>query len=96
MFAAEGVAVKRNTPASPNLNARAERWVQTVKRELLDRFVVFGETHSRYLLAEFLSHYHQNRPHQALGNARCSDRLPCQNRPRPTRPRWYEWNGWVG
>jgi putative transposase len=69
VFAAEGVAVKRITPASPNLNARAERWVQTVKRELLDRFVVFGETHLRYLLSEFLSHYHQARPHQSLGNA---------------------------
>ena len=42
-FAAEGVAMMRITPASPNLNARAERWVQTVKRELLDRFMVFGE-----------------------------------------------------
>ena len=47
VFAAEGVEVKRITPASPNLNARAERWVQTVKRELLDRFVVFGEAHLR-------------------------------------------------
>jgi putative transposase len=69
VFAAEGVAVKRITPASPNLNARAERWVQTVKRELLDPFVVFGEAHLRYLLSEFLSHYHEARPHQSLGNA---------------------------
>jgi putative transposase len=69
VFAAAGVAVKRITPASPNLNARAERWVQTVKREMLDRFVVFGETHLRYLLSEFLSHYHEARPHQSLGNA---------------------------
>jgi putative transposase len=69
VFAAEGVEVKPITPRSPNLNARAERWVQTVKRELLDRFVVFGEAHLRYLLSEFLSHYHEARPHQSLGNA---------------------------
>ncbi len=43
--------------------------MQTVRRELLDHFVVFGEAHLRYLLSEFLSHYHQTRPHQALGNA---------------------------
>ena len=43
--------------------------MQTVKGELLDRFVVFGETHLRYLLSEFLSHYHEARPHQSLGNA---------------------------
>ena len=69
VFASEGVVVRRITPASPNLNARAERWVQTVKRELLDRFVVFGEAHLRHLLSQFLSHYHEVRPHQALGNA---------------------------
>jgi putative transposase len=69
VFAAESIAVKRITPTSPNLNARAERWVHTVKREMLDRFVVFGETHLRYLLSEFMSHYHEARPHQSLGNA---------------------------
>jgi putative transposase len=69
VFAAEGVAVKRITRDSPNLNVRAERWVQTVKQECLDRFPVFGEAHLRYLLSEFLSHYHEARPHQSLGNA---------------------------
>jgi putative transposase len=82
VFAAEGVAVKHITPASPNLNARAERWVQTMKRELLDRFVVFGESHLRYLLAEFLSHYHRNRPHQSLGNAPpCGSLSPAEGPP---------------
>jgi putative transposase len=84
VFAAEGVVVKRITPASPNLNARAERWVQTVRRELLDRFVVFGETHLRYLLAEFLSHYHEARPHQSLGNAPpCGPPSPADGPPDP-------------
>jgi putative transposase len=79
--------VKRITPASPNLNARAERWVQTVKRELLDRFVVFGETHLRYLLSEFLSHYHEARPHQSLGNAPpCGPPSPV-DAPSPDQPR---------
>jgi putative transposase len=87
VFAAEGVAVKRITPASPNLNARAERWVQTVKRELLDRFVVFGETHLCYLLSEFLSHYHQNRPHQALGNAPPCESPSPVDAPSPDQPR---------
>jgi putative transposase len=50
------------------LNAVAERWVQTVQHECLDHFVVFGETHLRYLLDQFLEHYHRERPHQGLGN----------------------------
>ena len=69
VFEAEGVAVHPITPRSPNLNARAERWVQTVKQELLSRFIVFGEAHLRHLLREFSAHYHQARPHQSLGNA---------------------------
>jgi putative transposase len=63
-----GVTVKHIPPHSPNLNPFAERWVQSVKRECLNHFTVFGETHLRYLLREYLSYYHQFRPHQGLGN----------------------------
>jgi len=80
VFEAEGVAVKPVTPASPNLNARAERWIQTVRNECLDRFIVFGEAHLRYLIAQFVAHYHGERPHQSLGNA-----PPC-GPPAPERP----------
>jgi putative transposase len=65
---AEGVAVVPTSIRAPNMNAVAERFVQTVKQECLDHFVVFGEDHLRHLLAEFLRHYHEHRPHQGLGN----------------------------
>jgi len=54
--------------ASTNQNAFAERFVQSVRRECLDHFVVFGETHLRHLLSEYLVYYHQFRPHQGLDN----------------------------
>jgi putative transposase len=63
-----GVRVNKVGPQAPNLNAVAERWVQTVEHECLDHFVVFGEAHLRYFLDEFLAHYHLERPHQGLGN----------------------------
>jgi transposase InsO family protein len=56
------------TPCSPNLNAGAERFVQTTRRECLKRFVFFGEGHQRHVLREFLTWYHEARPHQSLGN----------------------------
>jgi putative transposase len=62
-----GVRVQKAGPRAPNLNAIAERWVQTVEHECLDHFVVFGEAHLRYLLEQFLDHYHLERPHQGLG-----------------------------
>jgi putative transposase len=53
---------------SPNLNAFAERFVESAKSECLDRLVLLGEGHLRAALREFALHYHQERPHQGLGN----------------------------
>ena len=65
---AEGVEVKRVGPRAPNVNAFAERWVQSLRHECLDRFVVLGETHLRHLVSEYLAHYNAERPHQGKGN----------------------------
>jgi len=53
---------------SPNLNAYAERFVESVKSECLDRMVLLGEGHLRAAVREFVHHYHEERPHQGLGN----------------------------
>jgi transposase InsO family protein len=55
---------------SPNLNAFAERFVESAKSECLDRLVLLGEGHLRAAVREFVQHYHEERPHQGLGNAR--------------------------
>ena len=49
-------------------NAYAERFVQTIKQECLDLFIVLGEKHLRYIISEYLAHYHAERPHLAAGN----------------------------
>jgi putative transposase len=53
---------------SPNLNAYAERFIQTLQQECLDHFVIFGCRHMDHLVREFLEHYHTERPHQSLDN----------------------------
>ena len=68
-IAAAGAELVRVQPLSPNMNAYAERAIQTVQKECLDHFIVLGETHLDYLVREFLAHYHEERPHQAKGNA---------------------------
>jgi hypothetical protein len=40
-----------------------------MKRECLNRVVVIGEGHLRQTVAEFVAHYHHERPHQGRGNA---------------------------
>jgi len=63
-----GCTIKRLPVRSPQLNAFAERWVRTVRRECLDHFVACGERHLGHLISEFVRHYHEQRPHQGLGN----------------------------
>jgi transposase InsO family protein len=50
------------------LNAFAERFVGSVKSECLDRIVPLGEKHLRAAIGAFMDHYHEERPHQGLGN----------------------------
>jgi transposase InsO family protein len=50
------------------MNAFAERFVRTIKDECLSRMVLFGEGMLRRALAEFVEHYHEERPHQGIGN----------------------------
>jgi putative transposase len=42
--------------------------VLSIKSECLDKFNFFGEKHLRYVIKDFLAHYHEERPHQGLGN----------------------------
>jgi putative transposase len=63
-----GVQVLPVGPLAPNLSAHAERWVLSIKSECLDHFVVVGEKHLRYLIDEYVAHYHIERPHQGKGN----------------------------
>jgi putative transposase len=62
------------------MNAHAERWVGSVRRELLDNFIVFGQRYLAYLLKEYVAHYNGEvggeRPHQGIGNVPLSPVLP--------------------
>jgi hypothetical protein len=53
---------------SPNLNAFAERWVKSVKEEVLSKLILFGEASLRRALREYLVHYHVERNHQGKDN----------------------------
>src|SRR5262249_33674656 len=57
---------------SPNLDAFAERFVQSMKSECVDRMVLLGERHLWAAAREFVHHHHEERPHQ--GSATNSSR----------------------
>jgi putative transposase len=66
VMADEGVAVVRIPPRCPRANCFAERFVLTVRTEVTDRMLFFGERHLRSVLAQYSLHYNRQRPHRAL------------------------------
>jgi putative transposase len=69
VFAAEGIRVLVTPVRAPRANAFAERWVGSVRRELLDRMLIFRCRQLQLVLTEYANHYNVHRPHRALGQA---------------------------
>ena len=65
-FKAGGIRVIRTPVRAPRANAFAECFVGTVRRECLDRMLIFGRRHLDRVLAEYIAHYNHHRPHRAL------------------------------
>ncbi len=57
----------RTSYRSPWQNGVCERWVGSVRRELLDHVVVFNRRHLMRLLHSYLEYYHRDRTHLTLG-----------------------------
>ena len=66
VFAGAGIGVLRSPPRAPKGNAYAERWVSTIRRECLDRILIFNERQLVHVLTEYERHYNTHRPHRAL------------------------------
>lgn len=81
---AHGEIVK--TPfRSPNLQAFVERFHQTLRREVLDHFLIFGQKHLDFLTQSFLPFYHSCRPHQGKDNELLTAARPATRRQSKTK-----------
>jgi putative transposase len=67
VFVAADVEVLEIPVRAPRANAYAERWVGTVRRELLDRILIFGRRHLQSVVVEYVDHYNAHRPRRSLG-----------------------------
>jgi len=66
VFADAGIEVVKIQPRCPRANCFAERLVLTIRTELTDRMLIFGERHLRRVLTAYAAHYNMRRPHRAL------------------------------
>ena len=66
VLADAAIEVVKIPPRCPRANCFAERFVLTVRTELTDRVLIFGERHLRRVLVEYAAHYNTRRPHRAL------------------------------
>jgi transposase InsO family protein len=81
VFTAIDIKIIKTPVRAPRANAIAERFVGTIRRELLDRILILNQRHAATVLQEFERHYNDHRPHRTLGQA-----APLRPLPRPTPP----------
>jgi transposase InsO family protein len=61
-----GITQKRIAPHSPWQSPYVERLIGSIRRECLDRVIVFNQPQLRRLLRSYLDYYHTVRPHRSL------------------------------
>ena len=76
ILADAGIDVVLSGVRMPGMNSIMERWVQTCQRELLDRTLIWNQSHLLHALQEFEQFYNGHRPHQGIANARPLQPLP--------------------
>src|SRR5438309_7216574 len=64
---AMGIRDRPISPRSPWQNPYMERLIGTVRRECLDRVLIFSEAHLRQILHSYAAYYNEVRTHLALG-----------------------------
>jgi putative transposase len=76
VLAGAGIQVIETPVRAPRANAIAERFVGSIRRELLDRILIVNQRHATAVLSEYQDHFNCHRPHRALGQAAPLRRLP--------------------
>ncbi len=82
IFRTEGLKILKTPVRTPVANAFAERWIGSIRRELLDRTIIWNQHQLERLVDDYIEHYNRHRPHRSLGQ-----RPPTPNAdPPPTPP----------
>jgi transposase InsO family protein len=71
-----GITVVLSGVRMPRMDSIMERWIQACRHELLDRTLIWNQTHLLNALGEYEHHHNLHRPHRGIANARPLRALP--------------------
>ena len=66
IFRSEGMKIFKSPTRTPVANSFAERWIGSLRRELLDRTIIWSQPQLERLVVDYIDHYNRHRPHRAL------------------------------
>ena len=66
IFRSEDIKVLKTPVRTPVANAFAERWISTLRRELLDRTLIWNQAQLERIVVDYIDHYNEHRPHRSL------------------------------
>ena len=66
IFRTEGMKILKTPVRTPVANAFAERWIGTLRRELLDRTIIWNRRQLNNLVVDYIDHHNTHRPHRSL------------------------------
>jgi transposase InsO family protein len=66
IFHTEGLKILKTPIRTPMANAFAERWIGSIRRELLDRTIIWNQRQLERRVIDYIEHYNQHRPHRSL------------------------------
>lgn len=81
MFTAADVSIIKTPVRAPRANAIAQRFIGSIRRELLDGILITNQQHATAVPREYECHYNTHRPHRALGQAAPQRPLPHHTTP---------------
>jgi len=66
IFRTEGFKILKTPVRTPVANAFAERWIGSLRREVLNRNIIWNRRQLEQVVTDYIAHYNTHRPHRSL------------------------------